>query len=65
MDIIIRMNKSEFEDYKKRALNAGFDEEDVDYFIRLDLSETNNIMDADVQVTVQMNSVIKEILDEL
>ena len=65
MDIIIRMNKSEFEDYKKRALKAGFDEEDVDNFIKLDLSETNNIMDADVQVTVQMNSVIKEILDEL
>ena len=65
MDIVIRMDRSEFEDYKKRALNAGFDKEDVDYFIRLDLSETNGIMDADVQVTVQMNSVIKEILDEL
>lgn len=65
MDIIIRMDKSEYEAYKERALKAGFEEEDIDYFIKLDISETSEIFEADVQVTVQMNSLIKEVLDTL
>lgn len=65
MDIIIRMDKSEYEAYRERALEAGFDEEDIDYFIKLDIAETSEIFEADVQVTVQMNSLIKEVLDTL